>query len=599
MHARVFIGIVFALATACGASNGDATANANADTDVPMGDARVDDGSDARSDGGVDAALDTSPACTPVGAKRFLDDAHGAFARFYFGAHFTGTPVDVVVDAASGDWSWGTPASIEIAGRDGGAFTSDHYGVRYLGALVAPVAGTYVLTVATNPAIPSDVVTLAIDGAPFTLGDSIALDPSTPRAFELDYDHTTVGQARVALQWTGPGIVSPTTIPSSALRADLRAVDLASKSFAGMADGSMPIGVFWPNESTLSSTSTKIPTEYVRSDGHTGWRERGVNVLWFDNQWGGGGDLGTLVHLAATLGFSTWRFPADRMINTGAPTDAKSFDAADTTLMAYSLEDEANGKSDWPIAHFSDEAAHARATRPIPIVDGFSGSQLAGLHSQSDIDVMRSYLSQCDWVGMDDYPLAQFSDVAVLPIPEGIDRMAHAIAKLVEWSGGKPAFAFVDTSNQRLTADARGPTAIEVDAMVWGALVAGARSISYFPEVPVAGGANDGTPPDVEAELPRLNALVQKWAPVLLDEGVTISNWILPGRFRVAIRKHAGKTYAFVFNDSSSAATWHSSHGDVLAYYGVEGPKEGESFAPYELDVESDCTTTKVTFPLP
>lgn len=586
------------------------------DADVgPLDDARNDAAVEAALDAATDGSLDTragdtdgrpadapadgEPACAPTGPARFLGGTRGVLGQFHFGATFTGTPVDVVVDRAAGDWGFGTPESIEVAGLGGSAFTSDHYSVRYLGALVAPAAGTYVLTVATNPAVPTDVVALKIDGAPFTLGASLTLDPAIPRPFELDFDHPKPGQARVSLQWTGPGIATVTTVPKTALRPDLRAHDRSSGGFAGMPDGSMPIGVFWPGEDLLSSTSKAIPAAFVRSDGHTGWVERGVNVLWYNDQWGSGGALGPMVQLATTLGLKTWRFPADKLVNSGAPADPKAFDATDATLMAYALEDEANGKSDWPIATFVAAAAHARATRALPIVDGFSGSQLAGLHTQADIDQLKAYLAACDWVAMDDYPLAQFTASEVLPIPSGIDRMAEAIGRLIDWSGGKPAFAFVDTSNQRLTAGSRGPTAVEVDAMVFGALIAGARSIAYFPEVPVAGGTNDGTPADVERELPKLAKAVQSWAPVLLDAGTTVSNLVLPSGFRAAIRAHAGKTYAFVLNDSDAPATWHSPAGDVLAHYGVQGPREGESFAPYAVEVLHDCTAETLTFPLP
>ena len=573
-------------------------------TDDATSDASVDTTSEAATDVRSDStdtsdATDATPACPATGPGRFLDDRTGVLGRFYFGASFTATPVDVVVDRAAGDWGFGTPEDTEVKGLGGSAFTSDHFSVRYLGALVAPTAGTYTLSVATNPALTSDVVKLTIDGAPFTFGSTLTLDPSTPRAFSLEYDHPKAGQSRVSLQWKGPGIDVATTIPKTALRADLRALDQASPAFAGMADGSMPIGVFWPNENLLSSTDKTIPAIFQRTDGHTGWKERGANVLWYNNQWGGGGDLAPMVQVAATLGLKTWRFPADRMVNTAPPADPKKFDADDTTLMAYALEDEAYGKSDWPIDTFLAAAAHARATRAIPIVDGFSGPQLAGLHTQRDIDALKGYLAACDWVAMDYYPLAEFATSEVRTIPAGIDRMAEAIARLIEWSGGKPAFAFVDTSNQKLTAGSRGPTAAEVDAMAFGSLLAGARSISYFPEVPVSGGTNDGTPPDVEAELPKLGKVLQKWAPVLLDEGITVTSRLLPTNFRAAIRKHAGTTYTFVFNDSDKPSTWTSSAGDVLAFYGGKSPVAGEVLAPYQVDITYECTRDKLVFPLP
>jgi hypothetical protein len=584
------------LGAACG---GTSSSNVDSGADSSLADGAGDAVLDSAP--ADDSALDSSesgPACTVSGPGRFLPGKTGVLGRYYAGAGFTGTPFALVVANASSDWEFGSPDSIELKGIDSSLiFTSDHFSVQYDGAIVAPAAGTYTLSVATNPSITTEVVALTVDGAPFTLGTSLTLDPAKPAPFSLRYDHPKPGRSWVHLQWTGPGITTAVDIPSANLLADVRALDQSSKAFAGMPDGSMPIGVFWPNQNTFSDKSTKIPSAARRSDGHTGWVERGANLFVFDNQWGDGGDLSAGIALATALGVRTWRFPADVLTNTPNPGKASptAFDTADTTLTAYALEDEAYLKIS--TADFLAEASHARATRPLPIYCNFAGSSVAGNHPQVDIDGARAFMGSCDWLAMDNYPLTQ--PTAALPnaIALGIDVMAQSLQRLIEYSGGKPVFSYVDTADEKLAAGSRGPSAKEVDAMVFGALIAGARSILYFPEVPGTG-ANDGTPTDVEAELPRLNSLLQKWASVLLDEGTSISNLALPDHFRAAVRVHGGKTYAFVFNNADAPADYHPSAGDPFAFYGVSGPPDGTTFAPYQLMIVHDCVREVVTVPL-
>lgn len=541
--------------------------------------------------GAAQAGSGGQAGSAPSGPGRFVVGAlHGALGRFYVRADLTDVPFDVLVDAAAGSWSFGTPDDVEVKGLDpNGSFTSDDYGARYLAGIVAPTKGKYTLTLqATHPS------SLFVADAAFVSGQPIDLDPSAPTAVRVEFHKKGGGQGSVHLQWTGPGIPTAVDVPKANLIPDLRALDQTSAAFGGIQGGALPIAVWWPGEGELSSTSKTIPPQFVRADGHTGWKERGVNTVWYNYQLGGGGAVPPMLDVFQKLGLDAWRYPSDALTMNPPVASPKQTDAADKSFTAYSNLDEAFGKE--PLASFAGRAQSFEAERKLPMVCTFSGSQLAYFQPPINVDGVSAFMTSCDWIAMDYYPTNEDTN-GVVTMPIGIDRMASAIRHIIDFSGGKPAFTFVDTSNQLLSAACRAPTAAEVDAMAWGSMIAGARGIAYFPQVP--GKSNDGTTPDVEAELPKLNALLQKWAPVMLDGGTSLARLLLPGGFRGAIRKHAGVTYAIVLNDDDKPATFSAPDGDVFAYYGVSGPAAGTMFAPYQVTITHDGKTETLTFPLP
>jgi hypothetical protein len=171
-----------------------------------------------------------------------------------------------------------------------------------------------------------------------------------------------------------------------------------------------------------------------------------------------------------------------------------------------------------------------------------------------------------------------------------------------------PQYAYIETSNQNLpwVANERGPTASEVGAETWDAIIHGARGIVYFsysfnPYPTVS--SVDATPTSVAAQITQQDALITALAAVI-DSGsasnpqsLSFANGsTLEGTWRI----YNGVEYYFVLNLSDSAlsnATFTLPNAGEFGELGVYDQfrdigvgSDGsvtDSFAPDQLNIYS------------
>src|SRR3954470_21967671 len=108
---------------------------------------------------------------------------------------------------------------------------------------------------------------------------------------------------------------------------------------------------------------------------------------------------------------------------------------------------------------------------------------------------------------------------------------------LLELSGGqKPAFAYIESCNIRITSAKNGtaPTANEMKAQAWIPVIHGAKGIVYFP-LKIGGGFQwDATPPELATAMTELNGQLKKYEEYFLkgtrkkDPKLEAATWTLP-----------------------------------------------------------------------
>lgn len=294
------------------------------------------------------------------------------------------------------------------------------------------------------------------------------------------------------------------------------------------------------------------------------WAKRGINVAWFNQGLNPREKtLQEYVAKANSVGIKMWRYPAEHM----QPKIDPKFDEQDPTLIAYSLIDE-------PILHRmspEDVMNQAKAFReashkPLKLILNVEGDKIDSTPPKHVAEQHAAYMEACD-IG--------FLDWYVKNRNAGRYPLRHlwtAVENLIVWGKGKPVGAFVECSNQKIGELGREPTPGEMRGEIVGSIIYGARLIAYFPEVPGReqnkgvewGDANDGTPPNLEAELVVMNKALQTLAPVLHANGARLTT--LPEPLIGAVRWHKGKTYLIVFNDDPEETT--AFNGEKIEPYG-------------------------------
>jgi hypothetical protein len=164
-----------------------------------------------------------------------------------------------------------------------------------------------------------------------------------------------------------------------------------------------------------------------------------------------------------------------------------------------------------------------------------------------------------DWVASDWYPInwARYNNIGFT---------GQAIDKLRADSKGVPKkyMAYIETSWQRLAKSERGPTADEFRGSVWHAVMHGANAIIYFPQVvpdrSIGGSFSyDGTPPEVEAEMKKVNGQLTSMGRVLNAPRDPSARRIAPSVANAAIeatwRVMQEGDYFLVLNQSRNTLT--------------------------------------------
>ena len=297
----------------------------------------------------------------------------------------------------------------------------------------------------------------------------------------------------------------------------------------------------------------------------TKWKKRGINTIVGRDMEGGKTPRENWLKQLDQAGLYSIRQPEGDPIADGKdPRLLAWFVIRDEPDVAYRDGDAGTAPAD--ALRERDRLRNASPSTPLFInvsgsyvIDAFRGA------SRPSVDDYRAYLESADWISNDHYPVTSWArpdwiDLR-LPIAERREEsnrftIGWVLTRLSEWSGGKPQFAILETSNQNLTwvppRKRRGVSPDELRGQIWHAIINGARGLIYFP-CSFNEFQYDGTPPDVAAELITQNARITAWADLLLSPGQAIA---APAPFEAATRSYQGHTYRIVLNFSHEPSTY-------------------------------------------
>jgi hypothetical protein len=232
-----------------------------------------------------------------------------------------------------------------------------------------------------------------------------------------------------------------------------------------------------------------------------------------------------------------------------------------------------------------------KAARNVPVFVNFSGGNLLG--GKTPKETYLEYMKAADWFGSDFYAVTGYNR------PDWLWKVGAAVDRLREWSGGRPQFAFIETSAQRLSwtpKTTRGVTTDEFRAEVWHAVIHGARGVVYFPQQIGEGFKYDATPPRVALEMAKQNKrLVELGAVLAGEQDPATFKAEVASPLEVGWRVSGNKAYVIALNFSDDTAKARPIKvGDVAARAAVSWEERGvavaagtitDDFGPYEVHV--------------
>ncbi|HEV8292522.1 MAG TPA: PEP-CTERM sorting domain-containing protein, partial [Tepidisphaeraceae bacterium] len=191
-----------------------------------------------------------------------------------------------------------------------------------------------------------------------------------------------------------------------------------------------------------------------------------------------------------------------------------------------------------------------------PVFINFSGGELLN-HTTSNT-TYQQYMASAEIIGNDFYPVTGWGRPDWIDYSKTVaDRKTEgmAIKGYSDLSGGKPQWAFIETSAQKLSwiPNGRGVTPAEFRGEVWDAIINGAKGIAYFPQQIGSGFRFDMTPADVVSEMTTQNGRIQSLARVLnasanpTADKIAMNSTLLEG----ARKNYDGDQYFFILNMSS------------------------------------------------
>ena len=387
----------------------------------------------------------------------------------------------------------------------------------------------------------------------------------------------------VAVTGTALLISGHAATPYASINADTGSLSngAAKQTCTGAADGSCV--VFGGSGGT---TPNFFPVGvYVQPTSNFGlWKGRGVN---------------TVIDVPQGNDAVAWNAAAEQqglyMIR-AASSDPAS-DKNNPWLLAWSLGDEPEGNGVSASTLISQYQQLKSVDANIPVQVNFVGGSILGLQGSCNQSCYLAYGPAFDWGSNDIYPVTGWG------APNNLTWVGQAVSKMLQWFPNRPEFAYIETSNQLLPwiPNDTGPTAGQVRAEIWDALIHGAHGIEYFPLACPNGGSCsfsfDATPSSVVTEITAQDALMQNLAAPLLaplnpnNLSVSVSS-SLEASWRVV-----GNTkYAIVLNTSNS--TVNNASIGLTGFSDTQAPVYNESrtvsitnntitdsFTPYQVHI--------------
>src|SRR6266480_386206 len=278
------------------------------------------------------------------------------------------------------------------------------------------------------------------------------------------------------------------------------------------------------------------------------WQSRGINTVINYEPYGGQDSIDVWSNAANAHSFYQVRTPRAN------PAD----DLKETRLLAWMHSDEPDIHKTSPTVLTNEYNAWKAVDPGKPVLVNFSGGELLN-HTTSNT-TYQQYMASSNIISNDFYPVTGWGrpdwiDYSKTPADRKTEGMA--IKGYSDLSGGKPQWAFIETSAQKLGwiqgGNARGVTPSEFRGEVWDAIINGAKGIAYFPQQIGSGFRFDTTPANVVAEMTSTNARIQSLAKVLnasanpVGDKIVMNSTLLEG----ARKNYDGDQYFIVLNMSS------------------------------------------------
>jgi hypothetical protein len=255
------------------------------------------------------------------------------------------------------------------------------------------------------------------------------------------------------------------------------------------------------------------------------WKERGINIIATDRPKPDHKSDRTAYFAAAqAAGLKVVIYPdPENPLNDLKKPAFYAWMQADEPENWGHLLKKADGKFDCPATAESYVAIYRKLKElspSTPVYGNFNGMQITGTgdrrgnRGEMVKDDYRIFMKGADWLSGDWYVRATGREASRIA-----DLQGRMVDRIFEWSGGnKPVFAFIECCNQRLASAKNGaaPTASEMRAQAWIAVIHGATGIIYFP-LKIGGGFQwDATPPELVQPMKELNAELKKYEQYFL-----------------------------------------------------------------------------------
>ena len=229
------------------------------------------------------------------------------------------------------------------------------------------------------------------------------------------------------------------------------------------------------------------------------WKARGVNtVIGYEHQ-------------SNRVSMDEWTEAAvgDGLFMIRQPRPNPADDLKEPYLLGWMHVDEPDLKRVEPSVLADEYAEWKKAAPAMPVFLSVSGGGI--LFRKTPRVVYEQYFETADWIANDFYPITGWNQ------PTWIPRLGEAVELCRKHSGGKPQFAFIETSSQQLAwnpKETRGVTPDELRAEIWHAVIHGVKGIIYFPQQfnPFV---YDATPSPVSVEMAIQNRRLTELAPIL------------------------------------------------------------------------------------
>ncbi|MFZ4585643.1 MAG: hypothetical protein ACOYNI_10505 [Acidimicrobiia bacterium] len=234
------------------------------------------------------------------------------------------------------------------------------------------------------------------------------------------------------------------------------------------------------------------------------------------------------------------------------PSSSLSADTAYPNLIARAQPDEPDGiYTQTPYTEIQQQYRAMKAAMPNnPVLVNFVGdlNQYDKVTGESGPAWYQKYIQGADWVSADKYPVNSC---------QPITRVAQTVDTLRAWSGSKPVFIGLETTDYNLSDTCAGPTADQVRAEIWLSINHGVRGYYFFPEQISPSFKFDTTPTAVANELTVQNNRVTALTPVLQPYAVNPSTLSasLPTGLDAGWRDTPNGKYFFVVNTTTNTLT--------------------------------------------